>query len=69
MTVKIFNNDNNHWIYLWLTTGKGPVDIWHASVVVGPETALPNVSFSPTETTGSISIQRAPVFRPTQALS
>src|SRR5688572_2816992 len=28
MTIKIFNNDPNHWIYPVLTTGKGPVDIW-----------------------------------------
>jgi hypothetical protein len=28
MTIQIFNNDPNHWIYPVLTTGKGPVDIW-----------------------------------------
>jgi hypothetical protein len=28
MTIKIFNNDPNHWFFPVLTTGKGPVDIW-----------------------------------------
>jgi hypothetical protein len=28
MTIKIFNNDNAHWIYPVLTTGQGATDIW-----------------------------------------
>lgn len=28
MTIKIFNDDPDHYIYPVLTTGKGPVDIW-----------------------------------------
>jgi hypothetical protein len=28
MTIQIFNNDNDHWIYPVLTTGKGDTDIW-----------------------------------------
>ena len=45
MTVKIFNNDNNHWIYPVLTTGKGPVDIWMQAWWSVPKTALPTYPF------------------------
>jgi hypothetical protein len=45
MTVKIFNNDPNHWIYPVLSTGKGPVDIWMQAWWNVPRVALPKYPF------------------------
>jgi hypothetical protein len=46
MTVKIFNNDPNHWIYPVLTTGKGPEDIWMQAWWSVPNAALPKYPFT-----------------------
>src|SRR5215204_5100741 len=45
MTIKIFNNDPNHWIYPVLSTGKGPVDIWMQAWWNVPRVALPKYPF------------------------
>jgi hypothetical protein len=46
MTIKIFNNDPNHWIYPVLTTGKGPEDIWMQAWWSVPNVALPKYPFT-----------------------
>ncbi|MBR0937253.1 hypothetical protein [Bradyrhizobium jicamae] len=45
MTIKIFNNDPDHWIYPVLTTGKGPADIWMQAWWSVPNSELPNYPF------------------------
>ncbi len=42
MTVKIFNDDPNHWIYPVLTTGKGAQDIWLQALFKVPSAQVPN---------------------------
>jgi hypothetical protein len=37
MTVKIFNDDPDHYIFPVLTTGKGPVDIWLEAFFMTPK--------------------------------
>jgi hypothetical protein len=73
MTIKIFNNDANHWIYPVLTTGKGPADIWMQAWWSVPNAALPDYPFIRRKNyrlyinpTGA---QRAPGFRQTRVSS
>lgn len=42
MTVKIFNDDPNHWVYPVLTTGKGSQDIWLQAFFKVPANRVPN---------------------------
>lgn len=46
MTVQIFNNDDNHWIYPVLTTGKGPADIWMQAWWSVPNSQLTKYPFT-----------------------
>jgi hypothetical protein len=42
MTVKIFNDDPDQWVYPVLTTGKGPQDIWLQAFFKVPANQVPN---------------------------
>ena len=45
MTIKIFNNESNRWIYPVLTTGMGPEDIWMQAWWSVPQTSLGQYPF------------------------
>jgi hypothetical protein len=49
MTIKIFNDDPNHYIYPVLTTGQGAVDIWLQAFFKIPEAQVSNHPYPRTQ--------------------